>query len=157
MKGIYSLIVAMRNNVEKRIGMLGSCSFCKGIYVYNGSAFGEGSTSLEHRIGRHLGGKRNVRWHVDYLLVDPVVNVYQVIYAVSDAKLECELNNALLHYPNLHFAIRGFGSSDCHCDSHLLAASNSSSLEGISRDVKATYRAMGLKPQLVWSRIRPEP
>ena len=73
-----------------------------------------GNRNFEARVARHLRQDQTLRWHIDYLLAAPGVNVAQVIRSTVD---ECALNQAT---PGASPA-PGFGASDCRngCGSHL--------------------------------------
>ena len=112
--GSYLLLLKATLLAKVRVGKLGKLSIKPGFYVYSGSAFGPGG--LGARVGRHLRLHKKLRWHIDYLLprVDGVVAYYK-----ADSRNEClfanELRNAGGEIP-----MKGFGSSDCNCDSHLI-------------------------------------
>ena len=82
--------------------------------MYSGSAFGPGG--LGARIGRHLRRDKKLRWHIDYLRqrVDEVVAYYQ-----SGTRSECVFANELM-IAGGEIPMKGFGSSDCKCKSHLV-------------------------------------
>ena len=82
--------------------------------MYSGSAFGPGG--LAARVGRHLRLNKKLRWHIDYLRqrVDDVVAYYQ-----PDARSECLFANELM-IAGGEIPMKGFGSSDCKCESHLV-------------------------------------
>jgi Uri superfamily endonuclease len=63
-KGIYTLIIRLDDDVSVNIGALGKVSFGKGLYIYVGSA----QTNLEQRVKRHLRKEKRLFSHVDYLL-----------------------------------------------------------------------------------------
>ena len=111
MKGAYVLIINLKKDSTIQVGKLGKINFKKGIYAYVGS----GMNNLEKRIERHFrlakNKKGNVRWHIDYLLVNPDVRVVDVIPIESDRKIECEISQ-LLEKKALR-TIPGFGSTDC--------------------------------------------
>ena len=119
MKGAYVLIINLKKDSTIQVGKLGKINFKKGIYAYVGS----GMNNLEKRIERHFrlakNKKGNVRWHIDYLLVNPDVRVVDVIPIESDRKIECEISQ-LLEKKALR-TIPRFGSSDCRkgCKGHL--------------------------------------
>lgn len=110
MKGCYCLIIRLDEDCEIKIGKLGKIYFKKGHYVYVGSAM----NSLESRINRHLNEEKKLHWHIDYLLKESEIS--NVIYNVSTKKVECELSQYL---SNKTTSIKGFGCSDCMCESHL--------------------------------------
>ncbi len=115
MKGIYVLILRMKDNKDIRIGKLGKLHFRRGYYGYVGSAQGIGG---EKRITRHFNvarGKNITRkWHIDYLL--PHSEVICAVFSPTDDALECVVARLLGEYSE---AMQGFGCSDCTCESHL--------------------------------------
>lgn len=119
MKGAYVLIINLNKDSTIQIGKLGRVKFEKGLYAYVGSAL----NNLEKRIKRHLKlvkrKRGNVRWHIDYLLVDPNVDIVKTIHIESDRKIECKISQSLEKIAMK--TISGFGSSDCNkgCKGHL--------------------------------------
>lgn len=99
---------------------MGPLEFPQGFYAYCGSAMG----GLAARINRHLRRKKRIQWHVDYLLEEG--KVCRVLFAMTNKRLECQLAEGLGHtfknYP-------GFGSSDCHCPSHLFFSQELTTLQ----------------------------
>ena len=121
-KGNYTLVIFVQVQKQIVIGRIGSGNFQKGYYVYTGSAFGKGSSSLGGRIRRHNKKQKPRRWHIDYLLSDKDVNLMAVVAGLMKRKMECAINQSLgeLFHAQIPFLV--FGSSDCteHCGSHLL-------------------------------------
>ncbi|MGB8217285.1 MAG: GIY-YIG nuclease family protein [Candidatus Methanoperedens sp.] len=115
MKGIYVLILRMRESKDICIGKLGRLHFRKGYYSYVGSAQGSGG---EKRIRRHFNvahGRNTTRkWHIDYLL--PHSEVICAVFSPTDDALECVVAKLLGEYSE---NVQGFGCSDCTCESHL--------------------------------------
>jgi endonuclease-3 len=115
MKGIYVLILRMKESKDIRVGKLGRLHFRRGYYSYVGSAQGSGG---EKRITRHFNvahGKNTTRrWHIDYLL--PHSEVICAVFSPTDEALECVVAKILSEYCE---ALQGFGCSDCQCESHL--------------------------------------
>jgi Uri superfamily endonuclease len=113
-KGVYCLVLA-NESCRIRVGSLGAIDFPPGWYVYSGSALGPGGLS---RVSRHFrlfssrSGK--IRWHIDYLLTNPGFSLRYAVCARSAIPLECEIARGIGGNPVSHF-----GSSDCHCLSHL--------------------------------------
>ena len=70
-KGIYILLVRIKNDSNVMVGALGARKFRKGLYAYVGSA----QNSLEKRIERHFRSKKKKHWHIDYLLASESVGV----------------------------------------------------------------------------------
>jgi Uri superfamily endonuclease len=113
-KGVYCLVLA-NESCTVRVGSLGYIDFRGGWHVYSGSALGPGGLS---RVSRHFGlfssrsGK--VRWHIDYLLTNPGFTLRYAVCSPTTIPLECAIANSIGGEPVPHF-----GSSDCHCLSHL--------------------------------------
>lgn len=104
MKGIYVLVIRVRENIKKQVGRLGEVHFEKGFYLYIGSA----QRNLERRIFRHLLKDKKKFWHIDYLLEDSNVEISKIYYREAGKDWECKLASLVLGEP-----ILGFGSSDC--------------------------------------------
>ena len=117
MKGCYCLIINLDKTSEIDIGKLGKFNFNKGYYIYVGSAM----NSLTARIKRHLSEEKKIHWHIDYLLKNGNAEISDVIYNVSDEKIECELSEEISAKSE---GITGFGCSDCNCESHLYYLKN---------------------------------
>jgi Uri superfamily endonuclease len=114
--GTYALALELPVRTEVSVGKLGSFLLEPGPYIYFGSARGSGG--LRARIARHLRINKALRWHVDYLR--PFCTPIAIWYAVSDERLECAWAQAALHLPGTQAPVRGFGSSDCRCATHLV-------------------------------------
>ena len=87
--------------------------FKKGYYVYIGSAM----NSLVARINRHLSDEKKLHWHIDYLLKNESSEIRDVLFNVSDKKIECDLASAIAENGE---GVPKFGCSDCNCSSHLI-------------------------------------
>ncbi len=149
MKGVYVLILRMKESEDISVGKLGRLNFKRGYYAYAGSAHGSGG---EKRVIRHFDvahGKNATRkWHIDYLL--PHAEVICAVFSPTDYELECVVAKLLgektlrkfYQKPLRRFtsqtrmpagirgycasrsfgfsaAIPGFGCSDCSCETHL--------------------------------------
>ena len=110
--GIYCLFIKLSKDQKIRIGKLGRIFFPKGVYVYTGSAM----NGLITRIDRHKRKQKKLFWHIDYLLKH--AKIFHVISIKTNKRLECALNNMVSKLPNAK-PIKGFGCSDCKCESHL--------------------------------------
>lgn len=114
--GCYQLKIKIKQNITLKIGALGLCEFSKGDYVYTGSAM----KNLSKRIARHQRKEKKLRWHIDYLLSHPEVELVEVVSYPSEIKEECFYNQLLLN-EKAEVHVKGFGSSDCKkCPSHLV-------------------------------------
>lgn len=112
--GTYNLIIDMPKDMTIEVGNLGSLMFRRGFYVYTGSAL----NGLQVRLIRHLRKEKRMHWHIDYLLEHS--RITDVIAYITDRRLECQINRAILSLRTCKGIIPRFGSSDCKCPSHLL-------------------------------------
>ncbi len=110
MKGSYILLIELNQDLNIKIGSLGSIFFKKGFYSYIGSAL----NGLENRIKRHIRKKKNVHWHIDYFL--KYGKIVDVFFKESKTRKEC---NIAKKFERKLQSFSKFGSSDCKCKSHL--------------------------------------
>ena len=109
-RGIYVVIAELPETKDIQIGRRRTEPFNKGFYGYAGSAL----NGLEKRLSRHLGNRKKLLWHIDYLL--NIATVRKIVYAPTGQKKECLMARNL----SGEFAGKaGFGCSDCNCRSHL--------------------------------------
>ena len=100
-------------DLKIRVGSLGVVGFKRGYYVYVGS----GQSYLEKRIQRHKKRIKKVKWHIDYLTTNSGVKVMEAAAYDLPKKYECILADMLR---SMGFKpVKGFGSTDCKCVSHL--------------------------------------
>ena len=115
-KGSYCLCIRVDRRMEVEVGAIGINEFQPGCYIYVGSAL----SGLEARIRRHLNTSRGlptaVHWHIDYLLREDWATVEAVYTLSSDKRVECSIASTI---SEKGIPVKGFGSSDCHCDGHL--------------------------------------
>jgi Uri superfamily endonuclease len=135
--GTYALLLMLQAPIELRVGRLGRIHFEPQFYVYFGSAFGPGG--LRARIAHHLHPARRAHWHIDYLR--QVAEVVGAWYTYDAMRLECTWANAA---PMLRGAsqVPRFGSSDCRCQTHLLAVNRLPSLSAFRRQLDALRPTM---------------
>jgi Uri superfamily endonuclease len=116
--GTYALLLVLDEEMDLRVGALGSIRLPSAHYVYTGSAFGPGG--LAARISRHLRGGRP-HWHIDILRA--ASGITAVCFTASDERLECRWAQALASSTGARIPAPGFGASDCGsgCRSHLIA------------------------------------
>ncbi len=107
----YALTIWLERPLRLNVGALGCHDFPGGAYRYVGSA----KRNTAARLWRHLGHReRRLRWHIDYLLVQPGVEIIDVnLHHIAECTLNQSLSGAVL--------VQGFGASDCRngCRSHL--------------------------------------
>ncbi len=115
--GAYLLLLKLSCDKRIRIGELGRIRFLRGHYVYVGSAM----RGISSRVAWHRRADKRPRWHVDYLRRRcDRLRAFRIPSARSQ---ECEIAAALGRI--LEQGPPGFGSSDCHCLTHLFRSAHS--------------------------------
>jgi endonuclease-3 len=114
-KGIYTLVLRLESDRVIEVGSLGPIRFKEGYYAYTGSARGAGGLA---RVARHIavmeGTNPARRWHIDRLL--PISTLVEVVATVTGEDQECAIARKIgERLPS----VDNFGSTDCHCPSHL--------------------------------------
>ncbi|MBK7706723.1 MAG: GIY-YIG nuclease family protein [Acidobacteria bacterium] len=118
--GSYQLRIRIARRISVEIGALGVCVFEPGDYIYTGSAM----RNLAQRVARHRRSEKKLRWHIDYLLAHPGVDLIETFTYPSARRDECELNQTLVD-AGAEIPLPRFGSTDCRrCASHLLKIRN---------------------------------
>ncbi|MCK5680549.1 GIY-YIG nuclease family protein [bacterium] len=105
----YSLFIKVEQTQIITVGRFGKFEFISGNYIYSGSA----RKNLLARVNRHLRKEKKLRWHIDYLLNAPKVQIVKVLIStISECELVASCGSIL---------VPGFGASDCRtgCGSHL--------------------------------------
>ncbi|MFX1480404.1 MAG: DUF123 domain-containing protein [Promethearchaeota archaeon] len=128
MKGTYILVIYIPVSTRIKIGALGKILFKEGYYLYVGSAMGtKGSTNLKNRLNRHLSLSINkkLHWHIDYLLNYEKSIISNLYLIPTINRLECIIAKEIINLADDF--INNFGSSDCHCKSHLFYFQNKES------------------------------
>jgi sugar fermentation stimulation protein A len=115
-RGSYMLILRLPRDTELRIGSLGHVQLRSGFYVYVGSA----KKNLSRRIERHRRLRKKLFWHIDFLRA--VSAFLGALPVRTEDVLECDLAGAISSMAD--WSQPGFGSSDCHCPSHLFGFEN---------------------------------
>jgi len=148
LRGVYTLIIRIGRPEEIRVGRLGSRVFPEGYYSYTGSAYGRGAFDLNGRVRRHLGPKKSMRWHIDYLLSAKSVKIEAVVFSKADVNRECEVSQCIGLLSGVELIMTGFGSSDCRfgCRSHLSFFREKASPR-VVKSVFRVYEEIGLKPR----------
>jgi Uri superfamily endonuclease len=133
-RGTYVVLVHVPYDLVLSVGGLGERELKAGYYAYVGSA----QRGLEQRVARHLRKQKPTHWHIDYLLAR--ARAVDIVVAQSEERKECEVAEKLA---KRFEHIRGFGSSDCKCGSHLFYSPN---FHVLLRHVLLAFKACGLKP-----------
>lgn len=97
-----------------QVGRWREIEFKAGYYLYVGSAFGPGG--VRARVLRHCRSQKPKRWHIDYLRA--VASPLGVWYTHDPIPREHAWAEILRGMDGMS-PIRGFGCSDCRCESHL--------------------------------------
>lgn len=114
---LYAIYLQLKEDHVISVGKLGVFHFPKGVYVYIGSA----KRNINNRIERHKRIDKKQHWHFDYLR--PYGIITKII--TYDQRLgECQLAENIRKKEKGEILIRRFGSSDCHCSSHLIFVEN---------------------------------
>jgi sugar fermentation stimulation protein A len=146
MRGAYTLIIDLEEDLELHLKSLGDLSFKKGTWIYVGSAMGGGSTSLENRIGRHFRSEKTIHWHIDHLLKSHS-KIRSAIWAESSVQIECDIAKAIRQMNNIFPGPEGFGASDCRkkCWTHLYQSKIKSGLE---KKIQKVFTDLLLVPKI---------
>jgi len=110
-RGSYLLVLELGREKPIGIGQLGKVVFQKGYYIYVGSAM----NNLSARVKRHRQKRKKMHWHIDYLTQE--ADGLLSLPISSSQRHECEIAQALSSI--MKSGPPGFGSSDCHCLTHL--------------------------------------
>ena len=139
MRGVYLLFLKVVEDVWIRVGGLGRLAFKKGLYVYVGSA----QNNLEKRVMRHKSKAKKLRWHIDYLTKSGKVKPIAAYAYDLGREYECIIARLLSETSSE--SVKGFGSSDCKCRSHLFRLSGD--LESVCQEVS---EKIGRRPRRIF-------
>jgi Uri superfamily endonuclease len=112
--GTYALVLRSRAKRSVPIGRWGRLVMRRGYYVYVGSALGPGGVTA--RVSRHCRTGKPRHWHIDYLR--EFAEVVSVWFHHSECRDEHRWAGVLAGL-DAATPVRGFGCSDCGCESHL--------------------------------------
>ena len=131
--GTYALLIYVPYDLSLKIGQLGQVNFRRGYYTYIGSAMG----GISARVRRHMRGEKKVHWHIDHLLLH--ARAIDFVAARGRGRKECKVAAELQkRLPS----VKGFGSSDCDCGSHLFYSPD---LDELRRAVFESFKECGAK------------
>lgn len=114
--GTYALLFTLSEDFEGEVGRLGRIRLTAGRYCYVGSA----ANGLEARLRRHVSGEKKMRWHIDRLTVR--ATGFKALASVGGTIPECAVSHAAAESGMIP-SIKGFGCSDCKCQTHLFYVS----------------------------------
>ena len=146
-KGTYIIVLFIKKGVKLQIGKLGSFDFKRGYYAYVGSAFGPGG--LAARLKHHQTLSARPHWHIDYLKT--AAALVDIWYSTQPDRSEHTWAEKLLNLEAGQCPVKGFGSSDCHCLSHLVYFERKPTNEMLARVLSGTVhqkRASKRQPAL---------
>jgi len=139
-KTAYLLLISLKDDSLITTGELGPKFFKPGYYVYVGSA----KRSLSKRVARHTRKGKQKRWHIDYVIGEAAKIIPVPIITADD--LECGLADALCQITDN--PVKGFGSSDCRCNSHLFYFAENPLQDPRFIDLIQDYRIRRLEQKL---------
>ncbi len=122
--GTYILVLSLNKARAISIGRLGKLKFKSGYYLYVGSAFGPGGLSA--RLAHHLKTSLNPHWHIDYF--KSTLKIQEIWYS-TEAKSHEHFWADFIQMTDDFYPVKGFGASDCKCESHLFYTSSMPSYE----------------------------
>ncbi|MCP4631048.1 MAG: GIY-YIG nuclease family protein [bacterium] len=134
--GTYTLILASSFEKPINIGKLGTLLLKPGFYAYIGSAFGPGG--LKARIRHHRKFSNRPHWHLDYL--GSTLRLCEVWYTHDQTRREHQWAEVHAQTRGVILPQPGFGSSDCHCRSHLFFYKSKPSGRHFRRKIRAKFK-----------------
>jgi len=140
--GSYVLLINLCEAQTITIGNLRDVHLPCGYYAYVGSALG----GVKSRLNHHLKKDKKLRWHIDYLLQK--ASITEIIIGETKDRIECAIAQAL---SSQFDSIPGFGSSDCHCPSHLFFTTDGRQMKSA---IMATLELLAVRPKLMEIRGR---
>jgi Uri superfamily endonuclease len=124
MRGVYVLLIYLSVDIYLNVGALGHLLFRRGFYAYVGSA----QNGLEKRLKRHFQGANKKFWHIDYLIGSRAASLVAAFYKDAGKDEECK---SAREFAKAGFYVKGFGCSDCGCESHLFLFEDAAIIEDL--------------------------
>lgn len=121
-RGTYVLVLKLTRPSVVNVGSLGKVKFESGYYAYSGSA----RRGMRSRLSRHLAREKMKKWHIDWLTTRSDAAPVAVA-TTGRVGLECAIAGLLS--ARAEGRVKGFGCSDCGCESHLTYFSTSHALD----------------------------
>lgn len=113
--GTYIVVLRSHQAKQIQIGKLAQFDIKKGYYLYIGSAMGAGGVAA--RLKHHRTISKRPHWHLDYLRAESTFEAAYALY--SPQRKECEWARIMATTEAVDEPMKGFGSSDCRCNTHL--------------------------------------
>ena len=132
--GTYLIVLHLVKNRKCVIGKMGERSLEKGYYLYIGSALGSGGMAA--RVKHHLRKTNNPHWHIDY--IREIMQVNQLWLDEGKKRMEHRWAGKVRKLAEFRETLRGFGSSDCNCYSHLFYSSQRPITATLSKHLSPT-------------------
>ena len=129
--GSYLVVLKSEQAKTIPIGKLAQLDVRKGYYVYVGSAFGPGGVIA--RLKHHAKVSKKPHWHLDYLRAE--MEFHQAYAEFSNESNECEWASQIAKNEIAIEPLKGFGSSGCHCRTHLFYFSSQSKVKRAIREI----------------------
>jgi Uri superfamily endonuclease len=133
--GTYALILSSSNHSTIQIGRLGELKLRPGFYVYIGSAFGPGG--LHARIEHHKHITQKPQWHIDYL--SSFTTFKNVWFTYDSQHREHQWAQMFQNTFSGFISVKGFGASDCKCESHLFFLKSNPPLKSFQKLIRKSY------------------
>lgn len=135
--GTYALVLRSDTSEVVPVGRWGTMNMRPGCYIYVGSAFGSGGVLA--RVVRHCRKiKSKKHWHIDYLR--EVTTLAAVWYSHKPSRLEHRWAEALSKWSETS-PVKGFGCSDCRCESHLFFTEKMPELAQFEKAVRTRVKS----------------
>ena len=131
--GSYLLWYFLPKGQNISVGKFGPQLFKRGWYGYCGSAFGSGG--LRGRLKHHLAQSEKCHWHIDYFKAHASLRRLWIHVGYNK---EHDWSRLLLFDCGGQVLCRGFGSSDCSCDSHLIYFSSQAAIAIAGSKISST-------------------
>ena len=139
--GTYALVLRSDASTLARIGRWGRLNIRSGYYIYVGSALGPGGVLA--RVSRHCRERKSKHWHIDYLREFAIIEF--VWYRHSPVRLEHYWAKAVAKL-NETEPVKGFGCSDCRCESHLFFSVSEPRLDRFAAAVRSSVKSWSCEP-----------
>lgn len=129
--GTYIVVLKSEQAKTIQIGKLAQLNIQKGYYVYIGSAMGPGGVTA--RLKHHRKVSTRPHWHLDYLRAETAF--YNAYALHSPERKECGWAAVMAKTEAVSEPMKGFGSSDCKCNTHLFYFSSSVKMASAIRQI----------------------